>query len=507
MNVAAAQMYDDIFASKQKALLNPAWFFKDIVHEELEPWQLKAIESIADVHRKLRNKKTKYNHKGLPRVSVVSCHGTGKTRFLAQVAHWWNYCFYGKAVVTAPKEKQIRTRFMPRYRDVLGLAEPWYNKMITPTSLEVVIAGDRDWGLVGETASDPENMQGYHETPQLFLVDEASAKVLDPMFPVIEGALTTKGSVLVTIGNPTRTTGEFYNSHKKRGVKELYYRMHIKHSDSKYVDPEWVKTMCKKYGANSPIYKVRALGVFPDMEDNQLLAMGWLEDARNKDIPDVGEHFTVRIACDIQDGGEDESIYTVTFKYDSMVVFKKLVRKSFSTLTATDDNVKAIIELINSIPEFDIKRDDIVVDSIGVGTGVASNLITAGYRVIRYKGGSTKGINTNKYRNRRVQSYLVWRDELIAGNIYYDDEFCDSDTWDDYLAQALTIKVKPSIEKIEDLQTKQEMKAGSIKSPDMPDSSSMVYATQTPQSFSDGGTNEIVIIHNNFTEHNDAGLE
>jgi len=504
MSVVATSMYDEIFASKQRALLNPAWFFETIVHEELEPWQLEAIESIADVHRKLRGVKTKYNYKGLPRVSVVSCHGTGKTRFLAQVAHWWNYCFFGKAVVTAPKEKQIRTRFMPRYRDILTLSEPWYKELIETTSLEVTVANNKNWGLVGETASDPENMQGYHETPQLFLVDEASARVLDPMFPVIEGALTTKGSVLVTIGNPTRTTGEFYNSHKKRGVRDLYHRMHIKHSDSKYVDPTWVRTMRKKYGEHSPIYKVRALGEFADIEDNQLIAMGWLEDARNKDVDVKGEHFTVRISADIADGGEDESIYIVAFKYSTYTVFKTMVRKSFPALTATDDNADAIVELINSIPEFDKLRDDIVVYSIGVGTGVASRLIRQGYNVVRYKGGQQSD-NPKKWRNRRVQSYLVYRDELIDGNIYYDDGFCDNETWDDYVAQALTIKTKPSIERVEDLLTKQEMKALGIKSPDMPDSSVMVYATQTPQSFSDGGTNELFIIDDSLTDNYDAG--
>lgn len=505
MSALASQVYDEVFASKQKALLNPTWFFETIVHEELEPKQLEAIEAIADVHRKARGIKTKYNHEGLPRISVVSCHGTGKTRFLGQVAHWWNYCFYGKAVVTAPKEKQIRTRFMPRYRDILGLAEPWYKKLIFTTSLEVKIAGNDDWGLIGETASDAENMQGYHDKPQLFLVDEASARVLDPMFPVIEGALTTVGSVLVMIGNPTRTTGEFYNSHKKRGVKELYYRMHIKHTDSKYVSLEWVKTMCKKYGANSPIYKVRALGEFADMEDNQLLAMGWLEDARNKDIDVKGENFTVRISADIQDGGEDESIYIVAFKYQTYTVFKKMVRKSFAALTATDDNVDAIVELIKSIPEFDKERDDIVVDSIGVGTGVASRLIRMGYNVVRYKGGADSD-NNKKYRNRRVQSYLVYRDELVDGNIYYEDDFCDSESWDDYISQALTIRTKPSIERIEDLLTKQEMRSLSIDSPDMPDSTVMVFATQTPQSFSNGGTDELVIINDSLNDNYDAGL-
>lgn len=470
--------------SKRHAFEDPNWFFTTILRctgvNKLEPWQLEGIEAIADAIRTVRGLPTIYNHEGLSRITVKSCHGPGKTHWLALIMHWWNYCFYGKVVCTAPKEKQLRTRLWPRYRKILRNADVSYRALITVNATDIKIVNDDDYGCSAETASDPENMQGYHDNPQLFLVDESSARVLDPMFPVIEGALTTPGSVLAIIGNPTRTTGEFWASHNKRGTMELYYRMHVKPEDSRFVDPQWVKNMERKYGKTSPIVAVRVYGLFPDTEDNQLITMGWLEDARMRDFEEDGSIPCKRMSIDVADGGEDETIYQEATIYDSRYLFTNMERRSYPQRTATDDIVKEAIRLFD-LWGMNKATDDIVVDSIGVGTGVASNLITLGYNVVRYKSGETENVNTKLYRNHRVRSYLVFRDKLIGGSIYYSEDFCSEEDWDDYTAQMMTIRTKVGEERKEDLVSKAEMSRAGIKSPDMPDATSMIFASKDPE--------------------------
>lgn len=484
MNSAAEDTYNLILSSKRKAFDNPQWFFETILNcvgdNALEPWQIEGVEAIADVHRKSKGIPTKYNHDGLSRLTVKSCHGPGKTHWLAAIMHWWNYCFYGKIVCTAPKANQLKTRLWPRYRKILRNAQSSYREIITVDVMNIKIMDDEDWGCIAETASDPENMAGYHDTPQLFLVDEGSARVLDPMYPVVEGALTTKGSVLVVIGNPTRTTGEFWASHNKRGTMELYYRMHVRPEDSRFVDDKWVKNMIAKYGENSPITAVRVFGLFPDAEDNQLIVMGWMEDARMVDFSPDGSFPKKRLTIDVADGGDDESIFTVGELYETITLFTKLHRKSFPQRTATNDIVE-FAEIVFKQQGMDKATDEIVVDSIGVGTGVASNLIKAGYNVIRYKGGSTDNINTKEYRNTRVQSYLVYRDELRDGHVVYAEDFCSEEDWDDYVSQMMTIRTKPGEDKVEDLLTKKEIVRICLKSPDMPDGTSMMYASKAPE--------------------------
>ncbi len=454
------------------------WFLENIIHQldECDQWQVNLVESVLDVYRFINKIPTVINHNGLNRITVVSCHGTGKTHALALILHVWNYCFHGLVVGTAPKQDQIKTRFMPRYRKIRKSAPDWYSSLQTVDAMKVTILGDRDWGYFGETASEPDNMAGYHDTPQLILVDEASAKTLDPMFPVIEGALTTSGSVLVTIGNPTRTSGEFYNSHKKKGVKELYFKVHVKPKDSRYVSDKWLVSMATKYGKDSSIYKIRCLGEFVDAEENQLISLSWLEEAQGKELPEQGSFYRLRISIDVADGGLDDSVVTVSHIYETAVNLKKQYTFNFPSALSHKLLFNAV-DKIATLFEYDIKRgDDIVVDTLGVGSGTAGLFINSGrYNVILYKGGESAD-DPKMYRCKRVQSYIGMRNDYRDGNVYIDDDFCSAEDWEDFTAQMCSIKTREDSEKLEDLEPKKFL----LVSPDKADSNAMIYATSVP---------------------------
>ncbi|HFD31312.1 MAG TPA: hypothetical protein ENJ28_01170 [Gammaproteobacteria bacterium] len=471
-------MVDSVHQSR----LSGEWFIKNILNQldECDPWQIEVVEAVLDVWRKENGHPTVANHEGLNRITIVSCHGTGKTHVLALILHAWNYCFYGLVVGTAPKQDQIKTRFMPRYRKIKRAANEAYQKLSKVDTLKVSILGDSDWGYIGETASEPENMAGYHDTPQLILVDEASAKTLDPMFPVIEGALTTKGSVLVEIGNPTRSQGEFWASHNKKGTKELYYKVHVKPKDSRYVSQEWVDTMIAKYGEQSPVVQVRVFGNFVEQDANQLIALSWLEDARHEWEPD-GSIRRLKVTCDVADGGEDETVITVAYQYDTFTVFKSIHRFSFPPAKSPIMAAEAMIRIAEA-HNYDISYDYLIVDGIGVGAGTAGYLIKQNkFNVIVFKGGATENVDTKKWRNQRVRSSIVFRDGLRDNTIYFDPDFCTEADWDDFTAQACSIRTKIEDERVEDLVSKKEMKTEGIKSPDMFDSAYMIFANQSPQ--------------------------
>ena len=486
MSAVAEDLYHILRESKRRALLDPEWFIRTILNEIPDPWQVEAIEAIADVNRKRSNIKTVINHKGLNRITIRSCHGPGKTHWLAQVMHWWNYVFYGRVVCTAPKEKQLITRLWPRYRKILRNSEESYRKLITVTATEIRVLDDNDWGCSAETASDPENIAGFHDEPQLFLIDESSARALDAMIPAIEGTLSTEGSVLAMIGNPTRTQGEFYDSHNKSGTKELYFQMHIKPEDSRFVDMAWVKTMARKYGKKSPIYLVRAQGEFAGTERNQLITLEWLEEAKERTRLEEGSFPRLRISVDVADGGEDETVVTAALHYFSYILYIKQRRFSFQAAVAPIESAMAAKEMYKEFGGKIENGDDFVVDSIGVGSGTAGILIKAGFSVVTYRGGSASD-DSVLWRNRRTQTYLVFRDGLRDGSIDFAEGFFDDeDDWEDFIAQVCSIRTKPGTERIEDLETKEEMKRRGIKSPDMADSSAMQFATQDPMMSSRG---------------------
>jgi hypothetical protein len=59
--------------------------------------------------------------------------------------------------------------------------------------------------------------------------------------------------------------------------------------------------------------------------------------------------------------------------------------------------------------------------------------------------------------------------------------FDDEDDWDEFFAQMCMIKMKHGADKIEDLETKKELKTREGVSPDRADSWAMMHATQAPE--------------------------
>lgn len=465
----------------QRARAEPQWFLDNILRCDYDDWQLELLEAVADLDRIKNGIPTRYNHDGLTRFSIVSCHGTGKTTVLAMLSHWYQFTHVARIPTTAPKEKQLVLRLWPAFRGLLGNADVFYKAFINVECTKITWGNDPDWAMLVETASVPENLQGYHPTatiPDLmFLVEEASG-VPDQMFEAIDGALSTEGALLVLIGNPTRTQGEFYRSHCDERTSPLYYHIHVTPERSKFVDHRWVDTMRRKYGERSPVYLVRARGEFAELAENQLINLTWLENARLRDPVDDGSHPTLRVSVDVADGGIDETVVTVGQRYQAGTHLVKIHRFSFPAETANTDTADAA-ERIFKAHGGKKDTDEFVVDAVGVGAGVASTLVKRGYKVIRFKGGSTTGVS-KEYRNRRVQSALVLRDGLRDGWISIADEFCADDDWDELCTQTVSVKSKPGVEKVEDLQSKQDMARAGIKSPDMFESIAMQFTNQLP---------------------------
>jgi len=188
--------------------------------------------------------------------------------------------------------------------------------------------------------------------------------------------------------------------------------------------------------------------------------------------------------------------------YQSVLRLTKQTEYSFpggQAITMAADEIERIWELNGMTAE---NGDDIVVDSLGVGSGVCAILINKGYPVVRYMGGA-KSDNVNLYRNRRVQSYLVCRDYFRDGDVVIDEDFVRLDEWDDVIGQLCSVQRNTATERIEDLITKKEMVNKGIDSPDRADSIAMQFATQSPEVAM--GNHDFIAIPG-IAETYDAGL-
>lgn len=470
----AAKARDVIGQFRRKALDDPRWFFVDFLKFPLLEWQYHLINAVLDVHRKAIGLSTVHNHEGKPRVTIRSCHGTGKTQAIAALAHIWNFIFYGKIAATAPKQEQLFRRFLPRYRAVLKSAPEIYQSLVEVLGKDVNIAKDRDWGIALETAVDPDSLAGYHGKPQLFIIDEASSKRLDHMFPVIEGALTTAGSVKVEIGNPSRMEGEFFQHHNRTELADLYYRMHVPYTAApEYISPQWVEAMRIKYGEDSPIFKIRVLGEFADFDQAILIPYHFIEEAFDADITPDGSHSVKVVAVDVADGGADSTCITAGERFASYDHIKFQNRFNYDPSVAVLESARAAIRMFELIGG-DKAADYFVVDANGVGAGTAGLLIEKGYNVIRYMGGESAD-EPDRYRNRRVQNHIAMADQFTQFKIKIDSKGIeDKETLIRHITAVKRVDAEDS--KTDDIQTAKDVKKDLLgESPDCSASLSMFF--------------------------------
>lgn len=474
-------MNDFFTKAVARARNDPNWFCDAILRSPNDDWQREMMEVLADVYRKQQHQKTVYNHRGLNKISIRSPHNPGKTHYLAKSMHWFNFCFRGRIVATAPKEEQLTTRLWPEFRKVMQGAIPGYSKLIDVHVTKIFWAGDVDWCALAETAATGENLAGHHWKYLLIIVDEASG-VREELFPVIEAALADAGAefvCLIMIGNPTRTTGSFHASHCRDKIAKQYYHRHIKPEDSHRISKSWIKDMITKYGKDSPVVKVRCLGEFADTEEDQLITIEWLQNARDREFKHDGSLPRFRVSVDVADGGTAQTVVIASRQYDSFTHWIKMKRYSFPPARAPILAAEAAVKMFKDY-KGKIDEDDFAIDGLGVGAGTCGAVIHKGYQCVRYIGGGESD-NPKKWRNRRVQSYMVMRDQLQNGLVVIAPDFCDEEDWEDFEGQMCSIKSKPGLGRIEDLLTKAEIVRGGIVSPDMPDSVSMIYATQVPE--------------------------
>jgi hypothetical protein len=455
---------------------------------ELDQFQVELLEAVADVWRKKAGLPTKVNHAGVPYITIRSGHGAGKTHIIALIAHWFNTAFDGRVVCTAPKLAQLRTRLWSALRKIDQRAEPWYRSTHVVHDTAVYWRGpdgqeDKDWCILAETASHPENLAGHHARFQLVLVDEATG-VPEHLFPVIFGALSSgELQVLVMISNPTKQTGSFAASHLKQSEAGNYYRYHINLENSRRINRDWVAQLECKYGVDSPIVQIRAHGNFADASPRQLIPTAWVMDAMDRDAR--GTDGSVRSLCvslDVADGGEDETVCAVKEVWESHEVVLKVRRFNFAAVDAVAraaDEAEALFYAAGGRKGI----DRIVVDSLGVGAGARDILIRRGHSVVEYMGGAGSD-DPVRWRNRRVQSYLCLRDALRDGKLdFAEDCFASTEDTDEFLAQLASVELSDAVsgERVEDLVTKTEMKRQGKQSPDIADALAMSFGTQRPK--------------------------
>lgn len=423
---------------------DPVRFCRDALGVTPQAWQIEALELVA-------------RH---DRVAIRSGHGVGKTALLAWLILWFLITRRPVRIpCTAPTSHQLG--------DVLwSEIAKWRRRLPAEHSAQLSVTGEhvyradsrQECFAVARTArrDQPEAFQGFHGENLLFVVDEASG-VDDAIFEVGEGAMSTPGARAVLAGNPTRTSGYFFNAFHKDC--DAWKTLRVACADSSMVAPRYAAGMARRYGADSNIYRVRVLGEFPTSEDDAVIPVELCESAVHRDVEPLAERRIIW-GLDVARFGADR---TALAKRRGNVLLEPVRYWRNKNLKASADEVAK---------EYDACEDAerpfaIMVDSIGYGAGVAD--------ILRSMGLPARDVNVGNasetLRYDRLRDELWWR-----AREWLETRTCVLPDDQDLIAELTLPKYSFTHDGKIKVESKDDMKKRSVRSPDLADAFCLTLA-------------------------------
>lgn len=240
-------------------------------------------------------------------------NGVGKTTVASVVVCWWLECFEGSQVITsAPTYKQVADLLWKEVRIRHAEAAPPLRGKVLPKEPRWDISHDHF--AVGKTAQDEEGFKGSHSTGGLLIVLDEGPGCPPWMYAAANTMMTGAADRLLTIGNPTVTSGPFHDAfHSAASLNSLLtlsVRTHpnieaqlaaiglnweeyretppgvLRLPDDLPVPVPGAVTLYKveddkvTLGVGSPGWAAVVEGDFPSAGDRALIDLGWLDRAR-----------------------------------------------------------------------------------------------------------------------------------------------------------------------------------------------------------------------------------
>ena len=360
---------------------NVPLYFKEVLHTE--PWSEQEIVLNMIAENDF--------------VAIGSGHGVSKTHTAGRLPLWFLPCYpHSKVVTTAPSERQVRDQL---WSELETAYQPVRQILGGRSTLKRLDFGP-DWFAVGfkSTDYDPVKFQGFHAPKIMGIIDEASGinnEVWDAFMSLAMGE-TVK---LIALGN---RLDPFCRFEKCFTSPEWATRV-IPSTKSPNITGErhipglatqkWVDRMAEDWGKGSIMYKIRVEGLCPKEGLNTLIPLMWLERIKaDRSTIDPAPPFYGGL--DVADVGTDASVLTVLDREGKHIA----THKWHVNTSQVERNV------IDKHKEYNFNK--LVVDALGVGTGVYNHLAEMKEFqdvVIPHKG-SEAPIN-KMYSNKRAE---VW---------------------------------------------------------------------------------------------------
>ena len=433
-----------------------------VAYQEPDLWQCAFFEWLGDA---IRERGFDGVQPVMPiRGAVSSGHGIGKGAVTGMlVTFLMSTRRDAKGVITANTNTQLQDK-------TWAAIQTWTKRALTAHWFEINTSimyrkGFRESWKCSPQTCDPDNSEafaGQHNVGSTsFYVNDEDSNVPDIIHEVQEGGLTDGEPMQFLFGNPTRRRGAFYDI-VFGGQGKRWKTWVIDARTCRFPNKQLIAEQLEDYGEDSDRFRVRVRGLPPSAEDAQFIDFARVLAAQKRQVVALPDEPLVA-GCDLAWGGADANVIRFRRGRDA---------RSIPPIRIPGELTRDPSVLTNRLA--DVLSGDyhghrvsmLFLDSAGIAGAVGSRLRQLGHMNITEVNFGADSPN-QKCRYMRDYMWSEMKDWLLTGAI---DNSPRLET--DLTGPGLRDDLKTRIW----LESKKEMKARDVPSPDEGDALALTFA-------------------------------
>jgi hypothetical protein len=417
----------------------------------------------------------------LLRIARASGRGIGKSALVAWLVFWFLTTRIGASVIiSANTETQLRKITFSEISKwgAMAINSHWWEIVgitVSPAKwLKELVERDLKkgtgyWGCDGKLWSEenPDAYAGAHNHDGMMVIFDEASGIPDSIWSVANGYFTEPipNRFWFAFSQGRRNSGYFFEIFNKK--RELWDNEQIDARTVEGTDPQSYQEIIDEYGEDSDEARVEVYGMFPENDDISFISPSLVEKAVKRELKD---DLTAPIVIGVDPAGTGGDWFTIIVRQGHKVI--EIQRYKLS-----DDEIgtmEGVGHVIGAIEEF--RPQITAVDETGMGGPIGDRLREQGYKV-RKVNFAWKSSKPQRFGNKRAEMWSEMKKWLESGQIP-DDKRLKADLQGP--------KKKPDSKGVMFLESKKDMKARGLASPDAGDGLALTFAFKVAKRESSG---------------------
>ena len=419
-----------------------------------------------DIKEHIKQNKGRIDFETL-RSATAAGRGVGKSALVSWLVVWFiSTRIGGSVIVSANSESQLRSVTWAEITKWVAMAvnSYWFEisatrvmpaKWITELVERDLKKGTRYWAVEGRLWSEenPSSYAGLHNHDGVMLILDEASGIPDSIWDVSQGFFTenTSNRYWLAFSNPRHNTGYFYECFNAK--RNFWTTRNIDARDVEGTDKAIYAQIIDEYGSDSYQANVEVYGQFPSEGDDQFISVSLVDDAMKREkVKDLSA--PIIIGVDPARFGSDSTVIAIRQGRDIIDILRH----------KGDDTMETVGRVIEAIEQYEPAM--VCIDEGGLGAGVVDRLKEQRYKIRGVNFGN-KAKNPMMFGNKRAEIWGAMKEWLKIGAIPVDK----------YLkADLISPLMKPDSKGAIYLESKKDMKARGLSSPDSADAIALTFA-------------------------------